>query len=166
MISYIPSNPNHSVIQIIYNNPRPLFNTAQPLLWCQDTDHPWKTNNWRCTKLVTSLTVLLQNALTIKGNSNTIVFWKKFPNSEISIVWMLILKALASLFVFRGMDSTCYISLTFLCNMPKPETFLKHLQETETAEHNGNIFFLITMWTMISFPKFPASLFWVVADGW
>lgn len=43
--------------------------------------------------------------------------------------------------------------------MPKPETFLMQLQETGIAEHNGNMFFLITMWTVISFPKFPATLF-------
>lgn len=72
---------------------------------------------------------------------------------------MLILKPLAPIFVFRGMDSTCYILLTFLLNMPKLETFLKHLLETGIAEHNGNIFFLIAMWAMISFPKFPTTLF-------
>lgn len=43
--------------------------------------------------------------------------------------------------------------------MPKPETFLKHLQETRIAEHNGNIFLLITLWTMISLPKFLATFF-------
>lgn len=72
---------------------------------------------------------------------------------------MLILKPLAPGFVFRGMVSTRYIPLTFLLNMPKPETLLKHLQETGIAEHNGNIFFLIPMWSVISFPKFPTTLF-------
>jgi len=43
--------------------------------------------------------------------------------------------------------------------MPRPETFLEHLQNQELLYSMAIYFFPITIWTTISFPKFPITLF-------
>lgn len=72
---------------------------------------------------------------------------------------MLFLKSLTLIFVFILMDYTSYIPLTFLLNMPKPETFLKHLQKHKFQYSMVMYFFLFTIWAMVSFPNFSTTFF-------